>query len=366
MNNFKILLASLVVGCTSCAKNDSEPNQVTADKTISASNVTALKLSDNITFQNTMPFPIGVGINMGILKRDSKYRAIVVKEYNSISAETAMKMKSLRPSATTYSWSEADNLVKFAEENNKRVYGHALIWGNSLPDWVKNFKGGYPEWKEMFKAHITEVVKHFKGKVVAWDVINEAFADNGDLKNTIWRQKLGPNYIDMAFIFAHRADPSAILFINDYGMEYGNNKRRGLVKYVEGMIQRGIPIGGIATQFHSRVNLEDAKFSRALNEIAATGLKVHISEMEISLNPGSIKSLLLSSLLERQQAAKYEYIVRSYNALPKKQQFGITLWNVTDNDSWVLNYYNRPDWPLPFDGNYQKKPAYQGILNGVK
>lgn len=318
------------------------------------------------TLQATLPFPMGAAVNVSLLKSNSNYRNLVVKEFNSITAENAMKFASVHPSKDVYNFADSDYLVDFAKANGKRVHGHTLNWYKSLPDWVTNFQGTTADWENLLKTHIQTVVGHFKGKVVSWDVINEAIDEDGTMRNSIWLQKLGADYIGRAFQYAHEADPDALLFYNDYGHEFGPTKRTAILNLVTSLKNKGIPIDGIGLQMHTRVTQSDANLASAINLAAATGLKIHISELDIALNPDNNQALTYTSALGEQQAAKYKFIVKTYNAIPKSQQFGITTWNVTDADSWIPSNYNRPDWPLPFDTQYQRKAAYQGILDGVK
>lgn len=313
-----------------------------------------------------MPFPMGAAISVNLLKSNSSYRNLVIKEFNSITAENAMKFESVHPAKDTYTWSDADYLVDFALANGKRVHGHTLNWYKSIPDWVNNFQGTTADWENLLKTHIQTVVGHFKGKVSSWDVVNEAINDDGTLRPSIWLQKLGADYIGRAFQYAHEADPAALLFYNDYGHEFSPTKRTAILSLVMGLKNRGIPIDGIGIQMHTRVTQSDASLSAAISTAAATGLKIHISEIDISLNPDNVQSMTYTTTLGEQQAAKYKAIVKAYNAIPKSQQYGITQWDVTDADSWIQSFYNRPDWPLPFDASYQRKAAYQGILDGVK
>ncbi|QIL41597.1 endo-1,4-beta-xylanase [Pedobacter sp. HDW13] len=318
------------------------------------------------SLQKKMPFPIGAALNVSLLKSNASYRNLVIKEFNSVTAENAMKFASVHPAKDTYTWSDADYLVDFARANGKRVHGHTLNWYQSLPDWVKNFQGSTADWEDLLKTHIQTVVGHFKGKVVSWDVVNEAVNEDGTLRNTIWLQKLGADYISRAFQYAHEADPDALLFYNDYGHEYSSTKRTAILNLVNGLKSKGIPIDGIGLQMHTNVTQTDANLTAAITTAAATGLKVHISEIDISLNSGDTPGASYTAALGEQQAAKYKTIVKAYNAIPKNQQFGITQWNVTDGDSWIPLFYKRADWPLPFDAQYQRKAAYQGILDGVK
>ncbi|RZK38710.1 MAG: endo-1,4-beta-xylanase [Pedobacter sp.] len=313
-----------------------------------------------------MPFPFGASVNASLLRNNTAYRALVVKEFGSITAENAMKFSALHPAQNTYNFKDADEIVALAQANGKRVHGHTLNWYKSVPDWVLNFQGNTEAWENLLKTHIQTVVGHFKGKVASWDVVNEALEDNGNYRNSIWVQKLGTDYIARAFQYAHEADPSALLFYNDYGHEYSATKRTAIVNLVNDLKNRGIPIHGIGLQMHTRFNQADASILAGITTAASTGLKVHISELDIALNPDNIASLTYTATLADQHAAKYKFIVNAYNAIPKEQQFGITTWNVTDGDSWIPVEYNRPDWPLPFDRNYARKAAYQGILDGVK
>ncbi|MES2447318.1 MAG: endo-1,4-beta-xylanase [Bacteroidota bacterium] len=318
------------------------------------------------TLKEKLPFPIGAALNIGLLKNNSNYRNLVIKEFNSVTAENVMKMNALRPSATTYNFTDADYLVDFAKANGKRVHGHTLNWYKSLPDWVNNFNGTTAEWENLLKTHIETVVGRYKGKVTSWDVVNEALEDDGTYRNSIWVQKLGVGYIERAFQYARNADPDALLFYNDYGHEYSATKRAAIVKLVTDLKAKGVPINGIGLQMHTRYNQTDANLAAAINTAVATGLRVHISELDIALNPDNNQSLTYTTALGELQAAKYKFIVKTFNAIPREQQFGITTWNVTDADSWIPSNYNRPDWPMPFNNLYQRKAAYQGILDGVK
>ena len=352
------LLLSASLLAISCAKYQST--------SIDPGVIAPLKQVEEITLQNSMPFAMGAAVNVSLMKSNANYRDLVTKEFNSITAENAMKFASLHPAKDTYTWSDADYLVNYAIASGKRVHGHTLNWYKSLPDWVNNFQGTTAEWENLLKTHIQTVVGHFKGKVVSWDVVNEAIADDGTIRNSIWVQKLGTDYIGRAFQYAHEADPDALLFYNDYGHEFGPTKRTAILNLVNSLKSKGILIDGIGLQMHTRVTQTDANLATAISTAAATGLKVHISEIDIALNPDRAQSFTYTSTLADQQAAKYKAIVKAYNAIPKAQQFGITQWNVTDADSWIPSNYSCPDWPLPFDGQYQRKPAYQAILDGVK
>ena len=318
------------------------------------------------TLFKVMPFPMGAALNVNLLRNNTKYNAVATKEYNSITAENVMKFSGLHPAQNTYNWTDADYLVDFAKSNGKRVHGHTLIWHNSQPAWVTNFVGDSLAWENLLKTHIQTVMTHFKGKVTSWDVVNEAFDDNGVLRTSIWRQKLGDDYVARCFKYAFEADPSALLFYNDYGQENNVAKRNAIIAMVSSFKNRGIPIHGLGLQFHISYTQSDANMTAVINSAVATGLKVHISELDVKVNTGKSQTFVFTTALEEQQAAKYKSVIKVYNTIPLNQQFGITIWNVGDGDSWIPNFQGTPDFPLPFDINYKRKLAYKGIIDGVK
>lgn len=324
-----------------------------------------LSVVDTILYK-MLPFPMGAAVSVNLMKNNTKYNSVVTKEYNSITAENAMKFDALHPAENTFSWADADYLVNYAQTNNKRIHGHTLNWYNAVPSWVTNFVGDSTAWENLLKTHIQTVVTHFKGKVTSWDVVNEAFSDDGTIRNTIWVQKLGPDYVARCFQYARQADPDAVLCYNDYGHEYSSAKRNAISNMIASFKTRGIPIDCIGLQFHMTYTQSDANISAAINSAAATGLNVHISELDVRLNDAKVQGFILTPALSAQQAARYKYVAKAYNAIPASQQFGITTWNVGDADSWIPAWLGAPDYPLPFDKNYLRKDAYRGIIEGVK
>lgn len=328
------------------------------------------------TLQSTAPFPVGAAIDPGLLKSNYGYLAIVMDEYNSITTENVLKFNTVEPQQNQFDFADGDYIVAFASQYKKRVHAHNFIWHQALPDWVINFSGDSLAWEAVFKTHIETEAAHFKGKVSSWDVVNEAIRDDdGTLRNedvnpgdgSIWRRHLGPDYIARAFQYAHEADPGALLFYNDYGQEWNGIKLNAIITLVTGLKNRGIPIDGIGMQMHIDMNADNGNITAALQKLVATGLKIHISELDISVNPGNDPNIVYSSSLQITQAAKFQFIAESYRAVvPAAQQYGITTWDVSDADSWIPYFYNRKDWPLPFDSAYKKKAAYYGYLKGLK
>jgi endo-1,4-beta-xylanase len=322
-------------------------------------------VQDTILYK-MLPFQIGASVSVNLMKNNSKYSGIVTKEFSSITAENAMKFGGLHSSENNFNFTDADYLVGYAQQNNKRVHGHTLVWYTSLPTWVTNFQGDSLAWENLLKTHIQTVVSHFKGKIVSWDVVNEDFEDTGVQRNSIWKKHLGSDYVARCFQYAHEADPNALLFYNDYGHEYSSAKREAISKMLADFKKRGIPIHGTGMQFHMTHTQSDANIVAAITSAAATGLRVHISELDIRVNNEKNKNIVFTSALAQLQASRYKFVVKTYNSIPINQQYGITTWNVSDADSWIPNWLGAPDFPLPFDANYLRKPAYKGIIEGVK
>ncbi|MEI7422139.1 MAG: endo-1,4-beta-xylanase [Bacteroidetes bacterium] len=313
-------------------------------------------------------FPIGAAMSFSTFSNSSSLN-IVKEEFNSITCENAMKIAATQPTANGFDFSQADSIVAFSLRQGKRIHGHTLIWGNSLPSWVTNFKGDSLAWENLMKTRIQTMVTHFKGKVKSWDVVNEAFNDDGSLrrfalnssqKDNLWCQKLGFDFIARCFQYAHEADPDVMLFYNDYGQEYSSKKNSAIIAMVSEFKRRGIPIHGIGIQMHTNLERPDLDIKNAIQIMASTGLIIHISELDISINKSQTLSQPTDNLLE-QQKQKYKSIAEYFKLVPSSQRYGITMWGITDATTWISN-----DWPLLWDKNYGKKPAYSGFSEGLK
>jgi endo-1,4-beta-xylanase len=325
-------------------------------------------IADTPTLKSVVPFPVGAAINIKLLRKHQGYRNTIISQYNSITAENAMKFGKLHPSEDEFRWKDADELVNFAKSNGMRVHGHTLIWSAKNPKWVDAYQGDKKAWKKLLKTHIQTVVKHFKGRVVSWDVVNEAFEDNGKLKKCVWLDNIGPEYLELAFQYAHEADPKALLFFNDYGQEYGGRKMEAILKMVKDFKARNIPIHGLGLQMHVVVRMSDAGLAKGINLAASTGLLVHVSELEISVRYKKPKVFQMDEELANLQAHKYKTIFEAFRAIPKRQQFGITTWNVGDADAFRNGPYKNKnhDHPMLFDIYYRAKPAYYEVLKAMR
>ena len=224
------------------------------------------------------------------------------------------------------------------------------------------------------QSWITAMVGRYKGKVKAWDVVNEIFAENGSLRTGssvndqfYWYPVLGRSYIANAFTYASQADPNALLFINDYNLESSTLKLDSLIAMVNALKSQNVPIHGIASQMHININTSNSAIDNMFIKLAATGLKIHVSELDVRINPSNTTPFATTDALLQQQSDKFKYVAESYNRnIPVSQRYGITVWNLTDADSWIVTSLGNTDYPTLFNSVYQKKPAFTGFLQALK
>jgi endo-1,4-beta-xylanase len=313
--------------------------------------------------KNSIHFQLGVSVNPKLLQENSAYKEIVRSEFNSITAENHMKMVHLHPEANRFDFQKADELIEFAQKNQMRVHGHTLVWHNQVPKWMNEFSGDQTAWENLLKNHIQTIVSHFKGKVEGWDVVNEAFLDNGELRPTIWSNHI-PDYLAKCFEWAHEADPASILFYNDYGQDGHPKKLEAILMLVERLKKRQIPIHGLGLQMHISTQSSPDKLSQLIKKSVDTGLKIHFSELDIAVNPKNDSLFVYDEAQKSKQLASFEFIFKAYQAIPKTQQYGLTFWNVSDKDSWLRSFFKRPkEYPLLFDELYQVKSIYPQLVN---
>jgi endo-1,4-beta-xylanase len=365
LKNLAILLIAVAALCNSdCTKKE--------DTTIT------IPQSDTTPLQNVSTFKVGASVVVPLLQNNFLYRNTVLQQYNTITPANTLKWYIVHPSENVFDFSGGDYVWDFCAATGKRMHGHCLIWYHDNPPWLNNFNGDSVAWANLFKTHIQTVVTHYKGKAASWDVVNEAFNDDGSLRindlnhsnsyddGSIWARHLGRDYVARAFIYAHEADPSALLFYNDYGEEWSERKTDSIIAMINSLQVRGIPIHGLGLQMHTNINASEDGIKKALQKAAATRLLIHISELDIGVNPSNNPLLTFSDALAQRQAEKYAFIVQQYKKLiPEKQQYGITTWDVGDADSWLITELKRNDWPLLFNNNYERKPAYFSFRNAL-
>lgn len=320
-------------------------------------------------------FTIGVAVSPRALTTDEA--TLIRQQFNSLTAENALKMGPIHPKENQYNWKDADSIVAFAQRNHFKMRGHTLVWHNQTPDWIfKDDKGNVVS-KEVLlarmKAHINSVVSRYKGKLYAWDVVNEAISDKKDqyLRPSPWLNICGEEYIAKAFQYAHEADPDAMLFYNDYN-EIDPVKRAKIIRLVTELRNAGIPIHGIGLQGHWAINEPSREqLEQTLQEFSATGLALQITELDISVYPkehnarerkqeDNDSNYTPERKLKQEEVYKMCFdLFRQY----KKAISSVTFWNISDRHSWLDNFpvKDRKDYPLLFDANLKPKGAYYKV-----
>ena len=298
---------------------------------------------------------VGTAVQTGLLS-NPQYSSVVSREFNYLTAEYQMKWNIVEPAPGSPSFGAGDAIVGFALANGMKVKGHTLIWHESTPTWVNGLAPA--DLRAAIERHIRTVVTHYRGRVHAWDVVNEAVADGGSsLRDTVFLQKLGEGYIAEAFRLARDADPGALLFYNDYGGEGLSGKANRIYDLLRDLLASGVRVDGVGLQMHISASNRPSDDSIAANirRLAALGLIVHISEMDVRINnvAGSEQARL------ELQRTTYRDVVRVCVAEPRCE--AVTFWGFTDAHTWISG-----DRPLLFDAQYTPKPAYYGVLDALR
>jgi endo-1,4-beta-xylanase len=323
------------------------------------------------------PFPIGMQCYIGILDFPVPSEA-VASNYNAYTS-TAFFWTTTQPVPGTFNFEEADKALLFTQDNNLRTHGHALIyWQHTItPDYIKNFDGNKSEFEGVVKNHIQTTVGRYKGKVKSWDVVNEMIDDfkgtryfNNIAEQFYQNDAAYEEFIGKCFTWAHEADPEAKLFYNEARLELQETTRLQYVIDLAARLQQAnIPIHGIGTQMHTDIYCPQQVIDNTLQRLASTGLLIHISELDVSVNSNSNTGEVfnfntLSTELAEQQKQTYKNIGYAYKHLiPDEQKWGITLWDLMDHTSWLNQF--RDEWPCLHDSNCNRKPAYYGLAIGV-
>ena len=292
------------------------------------------------------------------------------KQFNMLVAENEMKMETLQPQRGQFSFGSADGLVSFAQKNKMAMRGHCLVWHQQQPEWLssdgkKNDKGWTrKEALEIMKSHITNVMKHFKGKVKEWDVVNECLDDdqsiirtNPDaytLRQNVWQRAIGDDYIDSAFVYARQADPTALLYLNDYDVEMqGKAKAVAFYNIVKRLQQHGIPIDGVGLQCHFSVgDVDSVKLERTIRRFGDDGLKCIITELDMGVGSTSAKDL-------EEQARNYRVVTDI--VLNNANCPSMVIWGIKDNDSWRSGSN-----PLLYTAQLGRKPAWYAVRSALR
>jgi len=342
----------------------------------------AFSLSD--AFENQ--FLVGAAISEDqILGKDKKSISIVKNEYNTITPENSLKWMFIEPQPNKFNFDVSDKYVDFGMKNNMHIVGHALVWHSQLSDYMKKIK----DRKTMsfhIQNHINTLVKRYKGKIHTWDVVNEALNEDGTLRESVFFNIMGSEYIENSFSWANDADPDVNLVYNDYNL-CEEPKRKGAIKLIKNLQKKNIKIDGVGIQAHWQLNSPTIEeIEKTIISFSELGIDVMFTELDISvlpspwelqgaevnqnfekfeddkkMNPYPIK---LPDAVKKKLANRYKDIFKLF--LKHQDKISrVTFWGVTDKNSWLNDWpiKGRTNYPLLFDRNYQSKIAYKSIID---
>ena len=321
-----------------------------------------------------------------ILGEEPEAMALVERHFNTITAENDMKWEKIHPEPDRYNFAVADAFVEFGEKNGMFVVGHTLVWRNQTPRWVFRGDDGNPAGRDTLlqrmKEHIDTVAGRYRGRVHAWDVVNEAFGPDGSFRRNYFYRIIGDDFIEKAFAFAHEADPGAELYYNDFDM-WKPGKVERVVRLVRDLQAKGIRIDGVGMQGHWGHDFPAYdEVAEAIRTFADVGMKVMVTEMDITMLPGAegyrgaditkrfegrnelnpyVDGLPgdVHALLDERYAAFFKIFADHRDAFAR-----VTLWGVNDGNSWLNNWpiRGRTEYPLLFDRNNQPKSTFDAVV----
>jgi len=341
--------------------------------------IAPLAARQDVALKDLMPKGMVIGVAINQRQSDGVDTAgveLITKQFNQISPENLLKFQPVHPAADRYAFDAQDRYVQFGVDRKMQVVGHTLVWHNQTPAWVFQGLDGKPADRETLLArmrdHIHTVVGRYKGRIIGWDVVNEAIDEDGSLRKAPWHDGIGDDYVAKAFGFAQEADPNAELYYNDYNLEKPA-KRAGVIRLVKDLKARGLRIDGIGNQGHWQLETPAIdQIEQALIDLQSTGLKVMYSELDINLLPPAGRNADpavanpyaggLPDEKQRQLAKRYADIfgvfLRHRDAVTR-----VTFWGLSDADSWLNR--GRMNYPLLWDRLRQPKPAFQAVVEAL-
>ncbi len=312
---------------------------------------------------------IGTAVRPALFS-ETAYSETLSREFNLVEPEDAMKWSVVRRSQIAFDFTGADQIVEYARVHSMKVRGHCLVWDHDNPDWLNRGAYSPQQLSRILEEHIRTEVARYAGRVFAWDVVNEALDENGNLRDSIWYNRPGvrfhddgPAYIEQAFRWAHAADPAALLFYNEAEAEGMNRKSDAVYAMMNNFKQRGVPINGVGLQMHlSNFDFDTSALAANISRLTELGLQVHLTELDISLPVDSAGRALPADL--QKQADLYGHIVKT--CLQNPGCTAIQTWGFTDKYSWIGSHSHQTRGAaLPFDRAYRPKPAYDAIIAGL-
>lgn len=325
-------------------------------------------------------FGIGTALNNAqIDERDPQTTAFIARQFNRVTPENCMKSALIHPGWDTYNFEMADKLVAFGKKHDIKINGHTLIWHSQLPPFIRGIRSA-DSIRTFFTNHIKTVAGRYDGKVLSWDVVNEALNEDGTMRKSVFSQYLGDDFVTEAFRLAQQAAPTTELYYNDYNNEQPK-KRAGCIDLVKKIKAAGVRIDGVGIQGHwhvGKVPLQDIEES--ILQYAALGVKVMFTELDIEVLPRNVQGAdvgqrmtanaqsnpypdALPDSVQTQLAADYEALFKLF-LKHKDKVTRVTFWGVNDADSWLNNWpiRGRTSYPLLFDRKNQPKPAFWKVV----
>jgi len=363
-----VIISALFIECTSSTQQDSTLKNAFEGK-----------------------FLIGVALNtQQVDGTDTLAQPIIKNHFNSVVAENCMKSEKIQPQQGVFTFDDADKFVAYGEANNMFIIGHCLVWHSQAPTWFFTDDAGNDVSRDTLiarlKNHIETLVGRYKGRVDGWDVVNEAIEDDGSYRQSKFYKIIGEDYIELAFRFAHEADPDAELYYNDYSMAK-LGRRDAVVKLVNNLKEKGIKVDAIGMQGHITLDYPTFDdYEKSIVAFAATGAQIMITELDVTVLPNPFDNVSADVALN----AEYKKEMNPYsNGMPDSVSLAltnryiglfnlllkheesvsrVTIWGVNDGQSW-RNYWpisGRVDYPLLFDRNYQPKPVVSKLIEASK
>ncbi|WP_225332930.1 endo-1,4-beta-xylanase [Halomicrobium urmianum] len=304
---------------------------------------------------------VGAMIGPGPLRTEPRHRRTLADEFAAVTPGSALKMGPLRPSRDTYDFGDADAVVDFGVAHDMYVRGHALVWHNQKPDWFQAWDYTDDQLRAFLRDHIHTVAGRYRATVDAWDVVNEAVADDGSLRETVWSDALVGDYVADAFRWADEVT-DANLYYNDYGCEALTEKADAVYDLLADLLDRGVPVDGVGLQLHALGERPDPDSIRAnVERFRDLGLDVQITEMDVAFSRDDVPDDPLAV-----QAGYYRAVAE---VCPEAGCDALVVAGVSDANSWLRSFADFPDRytgdPLLFDERYRPKPAYDAVVEAL-
>jgi endo-1,4-beta-xylanase len=322
--------------------------------------------ADPPPFKSVAPFPIGT-CAMSDQLADPQFARLLHANFNQITPEWEMKMEAILQQDGSLDFTLADAIAQVAADGAMGLHATTLVWHEQKAPAFEALDGQKARFGAAYRDYILAVAGRYRGKARGWDVVNEPVRnDAAGYYDSVFSRNLGPGHIEDAFFLAREADPQAVLFLNDYNLEYMPQKRLLFLKLAERLLKAGAPLGGLGSQTHLVASSRTGQVTAALKDLASLGLAIHVSELDVSTKDGTYLGMDQRERLERQALLVAE-TVEAFNALPAAQRYALTVWGVRDKDAWKSRPPNDgTDKPLLFDDAGQPKPAARAFAAALQ